>query len=135
MPQAQPFDLLNSPLEGTSLIEASAGTGKTYTVTGLVLRLIVEKNLRPADILVVTFTEAATEELKQRIRTMLRQAVDAFSSSGAQGGFLKDLLSRGKDPEAALKALKEALRSFDEAAIFTKQLTVIGSKDDQCSIE
>ena len=80
MSQIQPFDLLNSPLEGTSLIEASAGTGKTYTVTGLVLRLIVEKNLHPADILVVTFTEAATEELKQRIRSMLRQAVETFSS-------------------------------------------------------
>ena len=118
MPQTQPFDLINSPLEGTTLIEASAGTGKTYTVTGLVLRLIVEKNLHPGEILVVTFTEAATEELKQRIRGMVRQAVEAFTSSDSQDSFLKELLSRGKDPERSFKVLKEALRSFDEAAIY-----------------
>ncbi|MCP4665373.1 MAG: UvrD-helicase domain-containing protein, partial [Deltaproteobacteria bacterium] len=119
MPQALPFDLLHSPLEGTSLIEASAGTGKTYAVTGLFLRLIVEKGLHPGDILVVTFTQAATEELKQRIRGMLRQAVEAFSSSRAQDGFLKGLVTGSKDPEAALKALKQALRAFDETAICT----------------
>jgi exodeoxyribonuclease V beta subunit len=56
------FDLLHSPLEGNNLIEAGAGTGKTYTITGLYLRLILERRLPVKEILVVTFTVAATEE-------------------------------------------------------------------------
>ncbi|WP_069472438.1 UvrD-helicase domain-containing protein [Candidatus Marithrix sp. Canyon 246] len=55
-------------------IEASAGTGKTYTITTLVLRLILEKRLTINKILVVTFTKAATEELHNRIRSSLREA-------------------------------------------------------------
>ena len=58
--------MLDSPIEGTNLIEASAGTGKTYTITGLFLRLLLEKKLSVNEILVVTFTESATEELKDR---------------------------------------------------------------------
>ena len=61
------FNLIDSPLEGTNLIEASAGTGKTYAITGLFLRLLLEKKLSANEILVVTFTEAATEELKDRM--------------------------------------------------------------------
>ena len=56
----KPFDLLNSPLTGTNLIEASAGTGKTYTIASLFLRLLLEKHLTVDQILVVTFTKAAT---------------------------------------------------------------------------
>ena len=57
MPDAYPrFDLLTSPLDGTNLIEASAGTGKTYAIAGLFLRLLLEKRLAPAEILVVTYT-------------------------------------------------------------------------------
>ena len=62
------FDILKSPLEGTNLIEASAGTGKTYTIAGLFLRLILEKGIPIDKILAVTYTEAATEELRNRIR-------------------------------------------------------------------
>ena len=72
------FDLLNSPLEGTNLIEASAGTGKTYTITCLFLRLILEKRLTVNDILVVTYTVAATEELRDRIRRKIREALEAY---------------------------------------------------------
>ena len=50
------FDPLSIPLEGTILIEASAGTGKTYTISSLVIRLILEKGLSIDEILVVTFT-------------------------------------------------------------------------------
>ena len=60
------FEPINTPLTGTNLIEASAGTGKTYTIAGLFLRLILEKQLTVNQILVVTFTKAATEELKER---------------------------------------------------------------------
>ncbi|MFP4350656.1 MAG: UvrD-helicase domain-containing protein, partial [Desulfococcaceae bacterium] len=59
----EPFDLLHSPLIGTNLLEASAGTGKTYTIAGLFVRLVLEENIEVNRILVVTFTEAATEEL------------------------------------------------------------------------
>ena len=63
-----PSELVQTPLSGTNLIEASAGTGKTYTIEGLFLRLLIEKQLTVEQILVVTFTKAATEELKTRIR-------------------------------------------------------------------
>ncbi|MBW2436845.1 MAG: UvrD-helicase domain-containing protein, partial [Deltaproteobacteria bacterium] len=67
----KPLDLINCPLEGINLIEASAGTGKTFTIEGLFLRLICERQLQIDQILVVTFTKAATEELKDRIRSKL----------------------------------------------------------------
>ena len=56
------------PLKSINLIEASAGTGKSWTVTLLFLRLILEKNLTVDQILVVTFTEAATKELRDDVR-------------------------------------------------------------------
>ena len=69
------FDPENTALlTGINLIEASAGTGKTYTIAMLVLRFVVEKNLDIKQILVVTFTKAATEELKDRIRSRLVEA-------------------------------------------------------------
>ena len=90
------------PLVGTSFIEASAGTGKTYALTTLYLRLLVEHALQPADILVVTFTQAATAELRERIRSRIRDAI-----ASVEGG------------EASAAHLRRALQSFDEAAIFT----------------
>jgi exodeoxyribonuclease V beta subunit len=113
------FDLLTSPLEGTNLIEASAGTGKTYAIAGLFLRLILEKNLSINEILVVTFTVPATEELKDRIRIKLREAIEAFNGVRIADSFLIDLVRRHTDSKTALRSLEEALRSFDQAAIFT----------------
>ena len=67
-----PFNLTETPLtRGASLIEASAGTGKTYAITALFVRLIVEENLSVREILAVTYTEAATEELRHRVRQTL----------------------------------------------------------------
>ncbi|UCD66867.1 MAG: UvrD-helicase domain-containing protein, partial [Deltaproteobacteria bacterium] len=66
--QPDTFDLARSPLGGFNLIDASAGTGKTYTICGLVIRLLLEKNLTIEQILVVTYTDAATEDLRDRIR-------------------------------------------------------------------
>ena len=113
------FDLLNNSLEGTNLIEASAGTGKTYTITGLFLRLVLEKRLSVSRILVVTFTEAATGELKERIRNQLREAMKAFSEGESPDPFLEDLTKKINDAGKALAYLREALREFDQAAIFT----------------
>ncbi|MEO1898519.1 MAG: UvrD-helicase domain-containing protein, partial [Methylococcales bacterium] len=69
------FDPVSTPLlPGINLIEASAGTGKTYAIAMLVLRFVVEQQLEIQEILVVTFTKAATEELKERIRRRLQEA-------------------------------------------------------------
>jgi len=72
------FNPLSTPLEGINLIEASAGTGKTYTIATLVIRLLLENDLSIHQILVVTFTEAATTELKDRIRKRLEQMRQIF---------------------------------------------------------
>ena len=80
------LDPLNLDLNGTSLIEASAGTGKTYTLTTLYLRLLVEEDLLPGEILVVTYTQAATAEYRMRIRPHSCQAGPAAQDIGPAGG-------------------------------------------------
>ena len=70
------LDQTTLSLEGTHLIEASAGTGKTHTIASLYLRLLLERELNVNQILVVTFTNAATAELRGRIRGRLREAAD-----------------------------------------------------------
>lgn len=119
MHDKQKFDLLNTPLEGTNLIEASAGTGKTYTITGLFLRLIVEKKMTVDQILVVTFTEAATNELKDRIRKKLREVIEAFSRQEGEDLVTVAFIKKYADHAGALSSLQDALRDFDQAAIFT----------------
>ena len=65
------LDVFGCELDGISLIEASAGTGKTWNICVLYLRLLLERGLRVQDILVVTFTRAATGELRERIRSRI----------------------------------------------------------------
>ena len=116
------FDPLNSPLDGKNLIEAAAGTGKTYAVTCIFVRLIIEKSLHVRDILVVTFTVAATEELKDRIRKVLKDALDSFTRGRSDELFLRGLLEKypnETDRKIAVEGLTAAVRDFDEAAIFT----------------
>ena len=81
-PAAASDPWLQEPLEGVRLIEASAGTGKTFTLATLVTRLVVERDLRLAQVLAVTFTDAATQELRKRIRERLQLAL-ALAGSGA----------------------------------------------------
>ena len=115
----QTFNLTRSPLAGFNLIDASAGTGKTYTICSLVLRLLLEKELTIEQILVVTYTEAATEDLRDRIRQKLRHALLAVTSGQSDDVFLQEYLSCIDDYKTAEKRFSDALRSFDEAAIFT----------------
>ncbi len=111
---------LTIPLQDINLIEASAGTGKTYTITTLVLRLILEKRLTINKILVVTFTEAATEELRNRIRSRLREALQAFKNAESDDEVLAELIHKfSAYKDEAIFRLTNALRGFDEAAIFT----------------
>ena len=81
---ASAFDVYGCPLQGTQLIEASAGTGKTWTLCGLVLRLLLERALPVAEILVVTFTNAATAELRERIRARIAETLARLRGSGPQ---------------------------------------------------
>ena len=113
------FDLLHTPLAGRNLIEASAGTGKTFTIAGIYLRLLLERQLAVGEILVVTFTEAATKELRERIRERIREAEDAFAVGTSSDRLLDHLLQGSIDHAAARRLLTTALRSFDEAAIYT----------------
>ena len=73
---SQPLDVAGMPLNGRHLIEASAGTGKTFNITRLYLRMLLEKKLSVQQILVMTFTNAATEEIRGRIADTLQEAAD-----------------------------------------------------------
>lgn len=114
-----PFDLIESPLDGVNLIEASAGTGKTYTIAGLYLRLVLEKGMTVEKILVVTFTEAATQELKERIRKRLKEAEICFETGSTEDPLLAACLKRSRSQADDLERLRDAVRSFDQAAVFT----------------
>lgn len=115
------MDLCTAPLDGTTLIEASAGTGKTYTLTGLFLRLILEKRLTVDQILVVTFTDAATEDLRKRIRQRLAEAIHVLEKStppDADKPLETHLWTVHRHTDAA-DLLRGAVRNFDLAQIFT----------------
>ena len=114
-----PFDITTAPLDGgVTLIEASAGTGKTYSITGLILRLILEKHLPIRDILAVTFTEAATQELRDRIRRRLQSALEDLHQGISEDDIVHAFLKKG-DKAVGIRELDMAIQSFDEAQIFT----------------
>ncbi len=119
----KPLDPLRVALAGTNLIEASAGTGKTHTITDLYVRMLLELELSVSQILVVTYTNAATAELRARVRARLRQALAAFAAPGDSGDTFLDQLVRARRSQNRVDRdcmqLEVALHSFDEAAIFT----------------
>jgi exodeoxyribonuclease V beta subunit len=119
----EPLDVEAAPLSGVTLIEASAGTGKTYTIATLFVRLLLEAELPLSEILVVTYTRAATAELRLRIRARLGQVLAALEDRvpAADVGLERTLArARAGAHTARYKTrVVEALRSFDEAAIFT----------------
>ncbi|MEA5098061.1 MAG: UvrD-helicase domain-containing protein, partial [Burkholderiaceae bacterium] len=126
MTAATPFDVFNCQLDGTSLIEASAGTGKTWNICGLYLRLLLERKLDVQQILVVTFTNAATAELRDRIRSRIAEMRDHLSGQpqAATDPFIRDLTEtlenrRGIARDLLMARLELALQTFDEASIFT----------------
>ncbi|MDO5639671.1 MAG: exodeoxyribonuclease V subunit beta [Neisseria sp.] len=149
MTPAQPFNPLTIAISGTNLIEASAGTGKTYGIAALFTRLIVLEKLPVEAVLVVTFTKAATAELKNRLRARLDDALgvllefepmpsetwahpfdaDALaalfrqhSGKPAPDAFIFALLAQALAAESLprlIVRLKAAIGDFDNAAIFT----------------
>jgi len=120
---------LDLPLDGVRLIEASAGTGKTFTLATLVTRLIVERGLRIGQVLAVTFTEAATQELRSRIRERLEQAARVAADPDGRDDDAEAALSRevverhlaigGETRERLARRLRQAVWEVDLAAIFT----------------
>jgi exodeoxyribonuclease V beta subunit len=113
------FDLAKTQLErGVTLIEASAGTGKTFSLAGLILRLVAEEYFDIKEILAVTFTIAATAELKERIRERLHDALRQLREGKSSDEILIRTLVR-EDLQKSIHAIDLALQSFDEAQVFT----------------
>ncbi|RQW27230.1 exodeoxyribonuclease V subunit beta [Rhodobacteraceae bacterium CH30] len=123
----KPLDVVHCPLSGVNLIEASAGTGKTWTIAALFTRLLLEDGDAPAPtidrILVVTYTKAATAELRERLRARLVETRLALESSAAVSEpFLAAMCARYAAPEArsrVIARLSAAISGFDAAAIYT----------------
>jgi exodeoxyribonuclease V beta subunit len=112
------LNLQTSSFQGRSLIEASAGTGKTWTLTALYARLLLEQQLNVSQILVVTYTTAATAELRERIRARLAELLGVYEGTPSNDSFLTELHQRHPGDEAKRRLLL-AVHGFDEAAIFT----------------
>jgi exodeoxyribonuclease V beta subunit len=122
---------LRFPLKGSQLIEASAGTGKTFTISALYLRLVLGhggelsgfgRELLPPQILVVTFTDAATKELRDRIRTRLAEAARFFREEiEAPDALIADLRNEFASQQWAgcASRLDIAAQWMDEAAVST----------------
>ena len=106
---------------GMTLIEASAGTGKTRELTGIVARLVVREGRRLDEVLVVTFTRAAAAELRERIRGTLRALAAGEADRGSQAAELLAAWREeaGFDPAAASRRLDAALRDVDRANVLT----------------
>lgn len=120
------LDPVSFPLQGLRLIEASAGTGKTYTIAALYVRLVIGHQrpapLMPSEILVLTFTRAATRELRDRIRARLSEAARSFISGQSEHDFIEELLEQHPEPpqrRRIARRLQVAAESMDEAAIHT----------------
>ena len=112
-----PLDPLRVPLAGAHLIEASAGTGKTWTITALLLRLVLEHDIPVSRILVVTYTNAAARELRSRIRQVLAKAARSLRDQDQAAVSL--LTNEPISPDVLLHRIRRAILDFDEAAIFT----------------
>ena len=105
--QIKELDSVNMPLEGITLIEAAAGTGKTHNIQNIAARLIVEKNFAINRIVIVTFTELAAKELAERLRSVLESLAKVL-----QGETLADVSQQ--------KRSEELLHSFDRHGIEAK---------------
>ncbi|UTH76515.1 exodeoxyribonuclease V subunit beta [Chromobacterium sp. IIBBL 290-4] len=121
------LDALHCPLAGVNLIEASAGTGKTWTIAALFVRLLLEERdgaPPPAidQVLVVTYTKAATAELRERLRKRLAEMLAVLEGKADGDDFLCALAERmpeGPARELARQRLTAAVNGFDAAAIYT----------------
>ncbi len=115
-----PFDLCDDLPRGKLAIQASAGTGKTYALAALATRFIAETDLSASELLIVTFTRAATNELRAKVRDRLVEAVEYLDDP--QPAPTDDvLLSRlaSEDRQLRLDRLRRAVTEFDTATVTT----------------
>jgi len=115
------FDFFSFRPGSRVLIEASAGTGKTYTIAGLFARFIAEGRCKADQILVVTFTKAATRELKARIYERLSECYRMLNApdNTTADDFGRQFLKIFKNDPEALKRIREAITNFDDVTIST----------------
>jgi len=115
------FDICGPLPSGTTLLEASAGTGKTFTVAALVTRYVAEGHARLDQLLVITFGRAASQELRERVRDQLVEALHALESGEPGGSTLLSRLLEGDadELEERRRRLRDALADFDAATIAT----------------
>jgi len=124
MSASHPFDICGPLPTGTTVLEASAGTGKTFTIAALATRYVAEGHADLGELMLVTFGRAATQELRERVRERLVTAERGLADvDAARAGDddLLGLLARGDDADVALrrKRLATALADFDAATIAT----------------
>jgi exodeoxyribonuclease V beta subunit len=117
------FDLLGPlPMAGSAtVLEASAGTGKTFALAGLVTRYLAETDVTLDEMLLITFNRAASRELRERVRDQIVAAVAALEGRVPPGSDLVEHLVRGSDDERAARwaRLRDAMANFDAATIAT----------------
>lgn len=104
------------------LVEASAGTGKTYTIVGIYLRLLIEKDLNVDQILTVTFTKKATAELRERILERLRECLSVMEADAVPeegDDFLNEFFKRFKNKDDVIGKLRHSIQNFDDSQVFT----------------
>jgi len=109
------------PIGMTTMLEASAGTGKTYTLAALAVRFIAEHDISISEILLVTFTKAATAELKDRIRERLSEAAEHLLECQDTDDPLLELLGKGEPDKIAIRRerIETAVAEYDTAQIHT----------------
>ncbi len=119
--QTPQFDILNTPLNTTGfhLLEASAGSGKTYSISFIVLRLLVELQAPVEQILITTFTRAATAELRLRIRQVLQNALYALSNKPIQEALIQTWANNIQDKKAACNVLRNAYLQMERFNILS----------------
>jgi exodeoxyribonuclease V beta subunit len=113
------FNVLDKDLDihQNYLLEASAGTGKTFSIENLVVRLLLERERCSInEILIVTFTREATRELKSRIRNNISKALSFLLGRTEEA---PEYLYAHREDDQARRSLEQALACFDESQIFT----------------
>ncbi len=115
------FDATIVPLEGSNLIEASAGTGKTYSIALLTLRLIIEKNIPIEKILMVTFTKAAVAELEIRVRAFVRMALKVSREQEISDDTITNMVQN----QIQLQGKEEVSKRLENAQLFLDETSVL----------
>src|SRR5690606_19411076 len=116
------FNAATVPLASSNLIEASAGTGKTYSIAILVLRLLLERQISIKEILMVTFTKAAVAELEERIRLFVRNAYRVVEGKGTSDETVLQVVNGAIEKlgkEKVDELLHDAMVFLDETSVMT----------------